>query len=317
MKLYQDDDNGRHLAGMSAANDPSFKHVYFHFPLGSLVEDPTEEERDKSKEIAEAPDAMTGVNTETGSQIRFIMRPHVMVTAKDPRPPLNWALSAASRKAIANQIEICGPTVSKQLASMLKTGLHRVAIEAVEDWRDCWSDSEDNQRAIDGCTRVLARTDQDDTHLAWARDFRATVYMMQEDYEKARDDYSALIAHDPKDAMRWAQRCTARVGVGENDLAVADCSEALRLDPGFAWAYIKRGQVYHAQKKYREALADFDAALRGNSNDAVARLNTAIALYARGLTKKELGDDAGAAEDAARAQHFEPNVPTFFGEQRP
>jgi hypothetical protein len=318
MKLYKDDDNARHSVGAYAANDPSFQHIYFHFPLGSRVEDPTEEERDKSKEIAEAPDAMTGVNTQTGTQIKFIMRPRAMITAKDPRPPLNWALSAVSRRAIVAQIPICGSTVTKQLASMLRIGLHRVAVEAVEDWRDCWSYNFDNeQRVVDGCTRVLARTDQNDTHRVRARDFRAMAYMMLKNYEEARDDYSALIEHNPKDAVPWVQRCTARVAIDENDLAVADCSEALRLDPSLTWAYIKRGHAYYAREKYREAIADYDTALRGKSDDAIAPLNNAVALYSRGLAKKKLGDDTGAAEDAARARDVQPNVPTFFGEQLP
>ena len=45
---------------------------------------------------------------------------------------------------------------------------------------------------------------------------------------------------------------------GEHDKAIADCTEAIRLDPKLAIAYYERGLVY--QKKGEKAKADKDFA---------------------------------------------------------
>ena len=49
---------------------------------------------------------------------------------------------------------------------------------------------------------------------------------------------------------------------GEHDKAIADCTEAIRLDPKDAKAYCNRGVAYGSKGEYDKAIADFTEAIR-------------------------------------------------------
>ena len=61
------------------------------------------------------------------------------------------------------------------------------------------------------------------------------------DCEKAIADYTEAIRLDPKDAKAYYNRGVAYGEKGERDKAIADFTEAIRLNPKMAWAYIFRG----------------------------------------------------------------------------
>jgi tetratricopeptide (TPR) repeat protein len=54
------------------------------------------------------------------------------------------------------------------------------------------------------------------------------------------------------------------------DRAIADCTQAIRLDPNLVVAYRERGDTYQAKKDYDRAIADYTQAIRLDPNDAVA-----------------------------------------------
>ena len=49
---------------------------------------------------------------------------------------------------------------------------------------------------------------------------------------------------------------------GEFDKAIADFTEAIRLNPQFAWAYWGRGHVYEVNRDFDKAIADFTESIR-------------------------------------------------------
>ena len=49
---------------------------------------------------------------------------------------------------------------------------------------------------------------------------------------------------------------------GENDRAIADYNEAIRLDPKYAAAYNNRGNAYRDKGDTDRAIADFNEAIR-------------------------------------------------------
>ena len=55
---------------------------------------------------------------------------------------------------------------------------------------------------------------------------------------------------------------------GDSDRAIADYSEAIRLNPKYAWTYLNRGVTRFAQGRFDPANADFSEALRMNPSDA-------------------------------------------------
>ena len=77
--------------------------------------------------------------------------------------------------------------------------------------------------------------------------------------------------------------------------AIACYTEAIRMDPDFAWAYGSRGVAYRHLEEYDKAIADYTAAIRINPDDADAYNN-------RGVAHRELGNDVKAAADFAKAK---------------
>ena len=49
---------------------------------------------------------------------------------------------------------------------------------------------------------------------------------------------------------------------GDQDRAIADYDQAIRLDPGLAHAYANRGSAYTDKMDYDRAIADLDQAIR-------------------------------------------------------
>jgi tetratricopeptide (TPR) repeat protein len=56
--------------------------------------------------------------------------------------------------------------------------------------------------------------------------------------------------------------------MGNYDQAIADLTQAIRLDPNMPEGYFCRGMAYYNKKDYNRSIADFEAALRLNPNDS-------------------------------------------------
>ena len=80
------------------------------------------------------------------------------------------------------------------------------------------------------------------------------------DYDKAIAEYTEAIRLDPKDAVAYYNRGLAYGNKDETDKEIADCTEAIRLDPKFALAYNNRGWAYAKKREKAKAEADFEQA---------------------------------------------------------
>lgn len=69
---------------------------------------------------------------------------------------------------------------------------------------------------------------------------------------------------------------------GDNDRAMADYDAAIRLDPQNADAFYNRGVEYRNKGDYDRAIADFDEVIRLDPQDARAFMNRAFAFSAKG-----------------------------------
>ena len=84
-----------------------------------------------------------------------------------------------------------------------------------------------------------------------------------------------MTAHD------LCERGTAYSNKGQTDSALADYTEAIRLDPDFAQAYYERGIVHFERGNTDEALADYTEAIRLNPGFANAYFNRTYVRAAR------------------------------------
>lgn len=78
---------------------------------------------------------------------------------------------------------------------------------------------------------------------------------------------------------------------GDYDKAIADFTEAIRLDPKYAVAYNNRGSAYSSMGEFDKAIADYTEAIRLKPNDDIAyslRASTYIKKGDRGKAKLDL-----------------------------
>jgi tetratricopeptide (TPR) repeat protein len=153
---------------------------------------------------------------------------------------------------------------------------------------------------IEGCTIMIASGVGTAEATAQFFHMRGIAYREKRDLEHAIADYSEAIRLNPKRAEAYHDRGMAYAAKDKFDDAVADMTEAILLDRKYTAAFIDRGRVYTVAQKYDEAIADFSAALRIDPVSATAFLNRGVAQLLRGNT-------AGGDADIVRALELDPN----------
>jgi tetratricopeptide (TPR) repeat protein len=76
----------------------------------------------------------------------------------------------------------------------------------------------------------------------------------------------------------------------EYDRAIADYSEAIRINPDYSRAYMRRGSAYLAKREFAAAIADLDAAIRINPGNAEAFMIRGAAFEASGNLDRAIVD---------------------------
>jgi tetratricopeptide (TPR) repeat protein len=90
---------------------------------------------------------------------------------------------------------------------------------------------------------------------------RGSAYADTEKFDLAIADETAAIGLNPRDAIAYNLRAWAYFESGKPGEALADVNKALLLDPKSADALDTRGRIYEAEGKRKEAAADFRKAL--------------------------------------------------------
>jgi tetratricopeptide (TPR) repeat protein len=123
------------------------------------------------------------------------------------------------------------------------------------------------------------------------------------DFDKAIQAYDRAIALDvapPQASLAVLRRGNSHSAKEENDLALADYEEAIRLDPRNAAAYDNRAMMLQNKGDRSEAMKDFNEAIRLNPRHALAYCNRGFLFYAE-------GEIDPAASDYSKAIELEPN----------
>src|SRR6516165_1783137 len=97
------------------------------------------------------------------------------------------------------------------------------------DWDACKGDDPD--RSIAACTRIIQGRSESAKDSAIAHHERALSYKSKGDFDRAIADLSEAIRLDPKYAEAYYLRGVTYRNKGDSDHAIADFSEAIRLAP--------------------------------------------------------------------------------------
>lgn len=111
---------------------------------------------------------------------------------------------------------------------------------------------------------------------------------------------SEFIRNFPNDPRTYINRAAGYNEQSKYDLAVADLTQALKINPNYAEAYYNRGNVYCNKGDYPNAIADYNRALD-------IKPDFGEAYYERGTAYKDMGQYYLAITDFTKALMIDSN----------
>jgi tetratricopeptide (TPR) repeat protein len=171
---------------------------------------------------------------------------------------------------------------------------------AADDANTCAQANGD--KAIAACTHVIENFGASANDRAIAYVNRGAEYRAKRDIDRAIADNTEAIRLDPGYANAYVGRGAAYALERYFDRALTDFNEAIRLDPNYANAYSARGRAYASKGEFDRALSDYNEAIRLDPNGTRA-------YYNRGDLYRVKGDFDRAIGDFNEAIRVEPTKP--------
>lgn len=134
---------------------------------------------------------------------------------------------------------------------------------------------------------------------------RASLYAEMEAYDKAIDDYTTVIYHEPENEDAYYERALCRLMNHDTLGARLDLEQIDRFNPTSAKARLGMAYVYKAQLMYREASEIYDALIERNPKNARLLRERAEVFYLSGRM-------AAALDDVNRSIHIDPRDPYSY-----
>jgi tetratricopeptide (TPR) repeat protein len=128
-------------------------------------------------------------------------------------------------------------------------------------WCDIKGGAQPNE-VISSCTAVIQSGQETGKNLAAAFTIRGRAYRAKGDYDHAIADYTEAIRIESNYGLAFYSRGIAYFNKKDYDRAVADYTESLRLAPRDIIALQNRGHAYQAKQNYDSAIADYSEAIR-------------------------------------------------------
>jgi tetratricopeptide (TPR) repeat protein len=122
------------------------------------------------------------------------------------------------------------------------------------------------------------------------------------------DEASHKLMDSTARALVYGNRGWCYTKRGNDDQAIRDFTESIRLDPGPLYSVLDRGLAYYRKGEFDKALVDFDTTLKKEPNAAEAHYRRALIFFWKG----ELPLAIASYNEAIRC---DPNNPQLFAER--
>jgi tetratricopeptide (TPR) repeat protein len=151
-----------------------------------------------------------------------------------------------------------------------------------------------------GLVTTSAQTQSQNEALASRHFEQAIAYQRAGDNDKAIAEYTEAIRLLPNYTEAYYWRGTAYFGKRDQARALADYNEAIRLYPTYPEAYVGRGNVYARARDYTRALADYLEAI-------TLKPDSILAHQAKGLAHEQAGQRREAIDEYKMAVSLTPD----------
>lgn len=102
---------------------------------------------------------------------------------------------------------------------------------------------------------------------------RASVHLINQEYDSAAAEYSKAIELDAKDPGNYLNRGLAFFKQKNFDLAISDFDKAVELNPGESMMYFNRGDLHEKMGNLQKAAADYRKAFELDATNEPAKTN--------------------------------------------
>ncbi len=165
----------------------------------------------------------------------------------------------------------------------------------------CTTDTTPADQQINACNKIFALKVFAGEKLATIYFWRAVGWNKKGNYNQVIADAGESIRLRPSTAT-YNLRGSAYYDKGEDDIAIADFNDALRIGPPSGIIFHNRGNAWRSKGEFAKAIADYDQAIKLGPPSAFSWQN-------RGISKRALGDLDGALADINEAIRLDPELP--------
>lgn len=173
--------------------------------------------------------------------------------AQEKLRPTSYNYQRAMEAVNNNDAEEALEYLNKELAENPKNGYAYVWLAMVRDYQDEYGQA---LSAADQALKFLPKKDKEYLYMAYGT--RANVYCEIEDTVRALADYAAAIKLRPEETKMYEKRAQIYYERDEFDLADADYRRIIELDRGDVMGYMGIGRNRMDQKRWEEAIEQFD-----------------------------------------------------------
>src|SRR5688572_15518516 len=115
-------------------------------------------------------------------------------------------------------------------------------------------EEDDNDKAVELCSRALRSEHLSDYDRAIGHIARGVAYDNRGQHDRAIRDYDEAIRLNPREPLHLSNRGRTNRLKGDYGAAIRDYNRAIELSPQDADIYLGRGLAYHYSKEYERAI---------------------------------------------------------------